>query len=158
MEYLTSLKKYIPGLAGSSYKRIIQLDSQDKHKAHVIAVFVNPTFKYLVACTVLSIEVYDLKSGHRVSAHRMNSDILQADFNYFSDFGTILAVACEDQTIQLFEPNELIKLKSINARGDGNAKIQSINVQNGKSAIVGYSNGQAKVFGLKSSKEEHELK
>ena len=41
MEYLSSLKKYIPGLGGKGYKRIIQLDSQDKHKGKVIAVFIN---------------------------------------------------------------------------------------------------------------------
>jgi hypothetical protein len=66
-------------------------------------------------------------------------------------------VSTEEQCLVLFEPNELLKLKSINLtfpESSEKVQITSINCELGKHAFVGYSNGIAKMIHLKSSKEE----
>lgn len=85
--------------------------------------------------------------------------IINAAFTASSDFGSILVVCLEDKHIVIFEPNELIKLKSINVEiPNSNASVSSINMELGKHIIIGYNNGLAKMFHLKSSKEEREFK
>lgn len=163
VEYFKTLKNKVPNIFGSSKvsSRPMQIDAINKKKSPIVEMFINNASNQLIAVTQSHIEIHDLKLSKKVAGFTTPSTVVCAAFTELSDFGPVLVVTYEDQKLVIFEINELIKLKTIDVAIYGSKRkvtVSTINVDLGKQVIIGYSNGVAKMFHLKSSKEEKEFK
>ena len=163
VEYFKNLKNKVPDIFGLSKvsSRPMQIDAINKKKSPIVEIFINNANNQLIAVTQSHIEVHDLKLSKKVAGFTTPSTVVCAAFTEISDFGPVLVVTYDDQKLVIFEINELIKLKTIDVaiyEAKRKVSVTCINVDLGKQIIIGYSNGVAKMYHLKSSKEEKEFK